>query len=563
MKTVNVVVGAPEWHSHRASSFNASDSPAMLGVSPYKTRSELLRELFTGVAQEVDANTQARFDDGHHWEALARPLAESIIGEDLYAVVGVKQKLSASFDGLTIDESIIWEHKSLNDSIRAAGCARELPECLRAQMEHQLHVSDASRCLFMASKWDDSDELIEEIHHWYEPDHALRNRIIAGWVQFEMDLADYVPVEIVPAGVAAPIKDLPAIRYQLNGLSLTSNLADYKAAALQLVEDSKAELVTDQDFSDRDSLCKKFKKAEEGIAILQGQVISEIKDVDSFNRDLEEIAGLIRQARLAGEKKVAAEKENRRNEIIAGAKGRWVDHIARLNARIGKFYMPDITTNFAGVMKGLKSLDSMKNAVDTELARAKIEANAIADKIDINLSSLRALAKDHAFLFADTSQIALKANDDLIALIKSRIADHAAAEARKAEILRAQIAEEERAKAEAKYKSELEAKAAGEEAERVRVATAAATEENRSDPVMQEFFGDLIGIPAHPAPIVRAPAENTAPKRPVAVEMVTIQKSEYDRLLRDSDWLECMNQAGVDNWDGIENAREFQRKEVA
>ena len=50
--------GAPEWHAYRAAHFNASDAPAMMGCSPYKSRSELLHERHTGVAPDVDAGTQ-------------------------------------------------------------------------------------------------------------------------------------------------------------------------------------------------------------------------------------------------------------------------------------------------------------------------------------------------------------------------------------------------------------------------------------------------------------------------------------------------------------------------
>lgn len=37
-------------------------------------------------------------------------------------------------------------------------------------------------------------------------------------------------------------------------------------------------------------------------------------------------------------------------------------------------------------------------------------------------------------------------------------------------------------------------------------------------------------------------------------ETVTIPKQEYDRLEKDSLWLSCLEMAGVDNWDGIEEA---------
>lgn len=125
MQIVNLTQGSPAWHQHRAQHWNASDAPAMMGCSSYKTRSELVRELATGIAPEADAATERRFADGHRFEALARPLAEEIIGEELSPCVGTEGKLSASFDGLTFMNDVGFEHKSVNDRLRAAmgeGC---------------------------------------------------------------------------------------------------------------------------------------------------------------------------------------------------------------------------------------------------------------------------------------------------------------------------------------------------------------------------------------------------------------------------------------------------------
>ena len=93
--THNLVPGTPEWEKHRASCFNASDSAAMLDMSKYKSRAELLRETATGIRQEVSPETQRRFDDGHRFEALARPLAERIIGEELFTPI-----MSVEIDGM-------------------------------------------------------------------------------------------------------------------------------------------------------------------------------------------------------------------------------------------------------------------------------------------------------------------------------------------------------------------------------------------------------------------------------------------------------------------------------
>ncbi len=43
-------------------------------------------------------------------------------------------------------------------------------------------------------------------------------------------------------------------------------------------------------------------------------------------------------------------------------------------------------------------------------------------------------------------------------------------------------------------------------------------------------------------------------------ESVTISKREYDRLVKDSEWLALLEAAGVDNWQGIDYAYELKQK---
>jgi len=40
-------------------------------------------------------------------------------------------------------------------------------------------------------------------------------------------------------------------------------------------------------------------------------------------------------------------------------------------------------------------------------------------------------------------------------------------------------------------------------------------------------------------------------------DMVTITKKEYESLLEDSNWLNALENAGVDNWDGYSFAQEL------
>ena len=79
MKTLDLIQGSEEWQAARAKYFTASEAPAMLGLSKYQTRQDLLRQKATGHIPEVDSAKQRLFDRGHAAEAAARPIVEEII----------------------------------------------------------------------------------------------------------------------------------------------------------------------------------------------------------------------------------------------------------------------------------------------------------------------------------------------------------------------------------------------------------------------------------------------------------------------------------------------------
>lgn len=43
-------------------------------------------------------------------------------------------------------------------------------------------------------------------------------------------------------------------------------------------------------------------------------------------------------------------------------------------------------------------------------------------------------------------------------------------------------------------------------------------------------------------------------------EMVTITREEYDQLCRSAEWLSYLEAAGVDNWDGYDEALHMQKE---
>ncbi|MGQ4661303.1 lambda-exonuclease family protein [Lysobacter sp. F6437] len=485
MKTVNLQQGTPEWHAHRAQHFNASDAPAMLGLSPYKTRAQLIREIATGITEEVDANLQRRFDDGHRYEALARPLAEAIIGEELFPCVGVDGKFSASFDGLTMLEEAAFEHKSLNDAIRAAieagvGNAVNLPEHYRVQMEQQCMVSGAARVLFMASKWN-GDDLVEERHCWYYPDAALRDRIIAGWEQFEADVAAYVPeAAAAPAAAGRAPDQLPALRVEVTGMVTASNLADFKASALAVLGGINRDLQTDEDFANAETTVKWCKGVEDRLAATKDAVLAQTADIEAVFRTMDEVSEETRRVRLDLDKLVKAEKESRKGEIVTAGREAVRAHYDAINATLGehRFQPPQtLSLELGGAIKGKKSLSSMRDAVDAAVANAKIAASQQAERVRANVAIL-AEAADHASLFADRVQLcAGKASEDLRNLVAARIAEHEQREAERLEKERARIRQEEADRLEREQREE----AARVERERAAEELAAAKQSTGAD----------------------------------------------------------------------------------
>ncbi|MDQ7745412.1 YqaJ viral recombinase family protein [Hydrogenophaga pseudoflava] len=446
--------GSPEWHQHRATHFNASDAPAMMGCSPYQTRTELLARMKTGISAEVDAATQRRFDDGHRFEALARPRAERIIGDDLYPVTGSRGELSASFDGLTLDGSTAFEHKSLNDDLRRAipegdlgigdsEVGGALPLQYRVQMEQQMLVSGAARVLFMASKWDsDSVTLIEERHCWYESDAELRAKIVAGWEQFAKDLAEFKPFAAeAPKPTGKAPESLPALRIEVTGAVTASNLSEFKAQALAVFQGINRDLQTDDDFANAEATVKWAKGIEDRLSAAKESALAQTESIDTLFRTIDDISAEARRVRLDLDKLVKARKEAIKSEIVAGGVAALAKHIRELNAAMPKDFMPMVPADFGGAIKGLRTVDSIRNAVDTELARTKIAASEIANRIHANIGRLDAANAPMLFAY-DMQALVLKQPDDLAAVIAQRLA----AEQQRKEAERERILAEEKAR---------------------------------------------------------------------------------------------------------------------
>lgn len=454
MKIHNVAQGSAEWHALRAQHFTASEAPAMMGASKYQTRTDLLTMKKTGITPEVTQAQQYIFDKGHATEALARPLVEVMIGEELYPVVGTDGNLLASMDGATMLGETLFEHKLWNESLVAQVKAGELDPHYYWQLEQQLLVSGAERVIFVCS-----DGTAENfVHMEYRPVAGRAAQLVEGWKQFEVDLTTFEMADAPSIVVGKAPDELPALRIELTGMVTASNLKVFEDSALAVIDSVKTTLQTDQDFADAKKAVKWCGDVEEAVAVAKKQALSQTQSIDELFSSLDRISAHARETRLKVDKLVKAQELLVKTNIKQKAEHALADHVAAINKTLGRVTLPAVASDFAGAMKNKRTIASLQDAVDTELARAKIAASQSADAIRLNLTSLAELAPDHAFLFNDIQQLVLKANDDLVALIKVRISEHQKAEEQKAEAQREQIRQQElkRIDDEAKAKAPVE-----------------------------------------------------------------------------------------------------------
>lgn len=458
LNIINVLQGSEDWLKIRASHDTASEAPAANGKSKYTTRTDLMHQKHTGMTQEVDGAKQALFDRGHAAESAARSIAEAIIGSELYPVTGSLEVdellLLASFDGITMD-GIIWEHKIYSAKLAEDMKAGTLDPHYTIQLDQQLLVSKGKRCLFMTS--DGTEENMA--YCWYEPSNEKFDALIAGWKMFHVDLAAYTPREIVEKPQAEAIMYLPSLIIRVKGEVTTSNLPSFKAAAEQFIASINTDLQTDIDFSNAEATVKFCTTAEKDLEQAKKSAIGQMSSVDELVRTIDHIQAQLRDKRLMLDKAVKTQKEVIKSKVVMDAQHAFKNHCAHLDDELRGhgvcLVMP--YPAFAEAAKNKRTLASLHDAVDTELAKWKIEADYVAQSVRAKVRWFKENGgSQFMFLFSDLQDIAYKAEDDFKLLVTTRINNHNQADLAKEEAAHARIQQEEETKARAKVEAEAE-----------------------------------------------------------------------------------------------------------
>ncbi len=230
---VALAQGSPEWLAYRQSRRNASESAAMLGLSPWMTPYQLW---LAKTGRQQPRVTQA-MQRGTDLEPVARAAYEAETGLVMQPLVLEAGAYSASLDGLTLEGDLIVEIKCPLRGTRSdlwqdvrQGLA---PQHYAVQVQHQLMVSGADT----AHLWvfDGSQGLLHTIGR----DEALMECIRQGWEGFQQYLDKDIPPPLSEADTRQRSDD--AWRQAAQAFVESKQRADDAAAALDA---ARTQLIT-------------------------------------------------------------------------------------------------------------------------------------------------------------------------------------------------------------------------------------------------------------------------------------------------------------------------------
>jgi putative phage-type endonuclease len=433
MQILPVDQGTPEWLEVRSRYCCASEAPIIMGASPKMSRADFLKMKANGSEREFSDYVRGLIlARGHEVEGPARELVETLLGEELYPVVGVHDDLPylASFDGATLAADRAMEHKLWSEALAAQIAAKDLDPEYYWQLEHEALVAGLDEILFVAS--DGTPDHFASMSYRSTPER--RAQLQAGWQQFDKDLREYRHEASAPASaVVAKPEALPELMVTVVGEVRSSNLTTWRDAVVARIQAISTDLQTDDDFGRAEATVRWLDECEKRLALVRDQILSQTGSIDETLRGIAAIGEEMRTKRLNLTNKVAQRKQDVRGEIVQKAKDALKAHVDELNQRWAEAWMPDVLTDFAGAIKGKKTVKGVTDAADAELTRAKLAANQIADRIDKNLRGAVKQIREFPVLFADLRTLVVKAPEDFTAAVEKRIADHQAAERRRAE----------------------------------------------------------------------------------------------------------------------------------
>lgn len=145
-----------EWRVWRNKGIGGSDAPIILGLSPYKTRLELYEEKILSEPPPEQTNFVA--ERGNRFEPRIRSLVELVTGEEFSVALLESEAfpfIRVSLDGINLNKDIILEIKTVGKDNH-----NKIPDHYYAQVQHELFVSQAKKCIYASyydENWDEQN----------------------------------------------------------------------------------------------------------------------------------------------------------------------------------------------------------------------------------------------------------------------------------------------------------------------------------------------------------------------------------------------------------------------
>jgi putative phage-type endonuclease len=160
--TIQLEQGSKEWTLWRRSGVGGSDAIIIAGLSPWRTREQLLKEKL-GLIQPQPLNSS--MNRGMMLEPKARRCAEQMFETLFLAEVRISPIYSwcyASLDGICIDNKILLEIKCTSKKNHALAKDGKIPDYYKPQLQHQMYVCGFDKCHYFSF---DGDEGVIVVEH--------------------------------------------------------------------------------------------------------------------------------------------------------------------------------------------------------------------------------------------------------------------------------------------------------------------------------------------------------------------------------------------------------------
>lgn len=148
MKTVQLQQGSPEWLAFRRERIGASDTPAIMGKSPFKTAFDLWEEKSLG----REGRKSAAMTRGSLMEQEARDWYNRTYGTNFQPAVGIHEEndwMMASLDGYDPEKNFHLEIKCPGEATIESIASGNIPEYILWQVQHQLYVNGLEKAVLL------------------------------------------------------------------------------------------------------------------------------------------------------------------------------------------------------------------------------------------------------------------------------------------------------------------------------------------------------------------------------------------------------------------------------